>query len=75
MGYTEFAIQAQMPSRQLSGDRTFRLLHFKTVYDEGFRLVTFKTTDEKQAPRTGILLALLRDICVCEGRGDDLVGT
>ena len=40
-----------------------------------FRLVTFKTADEKQALRTGILLALLRDICVCEGRGDDLVGT
>ena len=37
--------------------------------DEDFRLVTFKTTDEKQAPRTGILLALLRDICICEGRG------
>ena len=55
--------------------RIFRLLNFKTVYDEDFRVVTFKTTDEKQAPRTGILLALLRDICVCEGREDDLVGT
>ena len=44
------------------------------LYDEDFRLVIFKTTDEKQAPRTGILLALLRDICVCEGMGDDLVG-
>ena len=43
--------------------------------DEDFRLVVFKTADEKQAPRTGILLALLRDICICEGRGYDLVGT
>ena len=49
--------------------RIFRLLNFKTVYDEDFRLVTFKTIDKKQAPRTGILLALLRDICICEGRG------
>ena len=49
--------------------RIFRLLNFKTVYDEDFRLVIFKTTDEKQAPRTGILLDLLRDICICEGRG------
>ena len=37
--------------------------------DEDFRLVTFKTARKKQAPRTGILLALLRDICNCEGRG------
>ena len=28
----------------------------KLCNDEDFRLVTFKTTDEKQAPRTGICL-------------------
>ena len=39
-----------------------------------FRLVTFKTADEKQAPRTGILLALLRHLRLSR-KGDDLVGT
>ena len=40
---------------KLTGTRAF-------MTDEDFRLVIFKTTDEKQAPRTGILLALLRHL-------------
>ena len=32
------------------------------LYDEDFRLVNFKTAEEKQAPRTGICLPLERHL-------------
>ena len=37
------------------------------VYDEDFRLVNFKTEDEKQAPGVEFACPLLGDICICGG--------
>ena len=55
--------------------RIFRLVNFKTVYDEDFRLVNLKKL-QMRSKLLGLEFACsLRDICICEGRGDDLVGT